>query len=82
MKKSQAATEFLIVLSIIFIIALIILGVTGAFPQFSVIGKNKAYGSYWEKQVVGLKGYAVDKGGNFKVVLINNGKRTVNITKV
>ena len=81
-KKAQAATEYLIILAVVIIIALIVIGVMGGIPGLGTSGKSKVSESYWGSQSVGLDAYAVDSTGNFRVTMRNNGRNTISVSRV
>src|SRR3989344_3264029 len=81
-KKAQAATEYLIILAVVIIIALIVIGVMGGIPGLGTAGKSKVSESYWAGQSVGVESYAIDTNGKFKFILKNNGRNSVTITRI
>ena len=82
MKKAQAATEYLIILAVVIIIALIVIGVMGGIPGMGTTNRIKVSEHYWASQPVGIDSYAVLSNGYYTFVLKNNEKKTLIIDKI
>ncbi|VVC02693.1 Uncharacterised protein [Candidatus Burarchaeum australiense] len=52
--RGQAATEYLIILAVVVIIALIVVGVLGAFPAISGTVTRQQSEAYWQNAEVGI----------------------------
>ena len=81
-KKAQAATEYLIILAVVIIIALIVIGVMGGIPGLGTSGRSRVSESYWAEQTVGVESYAVDGAGNFRITFRNNARNSITLTDV
>jgi len=81
-KKAQAATEYLIILAVVIIIALIVIGVMGGIPGLGTSGRSRVSESYWSGQTVGVDSYATDSDGDFRITFKNNGRNAVTLTRV
>jgi len=62
--KGQAATEYLIILAVVVIIALIVIGVMGGFPGMTKGISERDSAAYWAGADVGLIRYNIVKSGS------------------
>jgi phage-related minor tail protein len=84
MRRGQAAIEYLIILAVVVIIALIVIGVIGGFPGMTRGISERDSASYWAAADVGITRYFVS-GGTPTISLIvvrNNRLFAVNITSI
>ena len=84
MRRGQAAIEYLIILAVVVIIALIVIGVIGGFPGMTRGISERDSASYWAAADVGITRYFVSNGtptGGL-LVLRNNRLFSVNITNI
>jgi len=72
MKKAQAATEYLIILAVVVIIALIVIGVLGGFPGMTRGISERDSASYWSGADIGVTRYNIPVSGNATLVFRNN----------
>ena len=72
MKRAQTATEYLIILAVVIVIALIVVGVMGGIPGIGSGGQRGVSDAYWSTAEVGLPLVVVSAGGAESVVLQNN----------
>jgi hypothetical protein len=63
MKKAQTATEYLIILAVVIIIALIVVGVMGGIPGMGGNAKAKTSAAYWSTAKVSFTSYSVNSAG-------------------
>ena len=81
-KKAQAATEYLIILAVVIIMALIVIGVMGGIPELGTSGRSRVSESYWGVQTVGLEAYAIDRAGFYSLLLKNNNKKIIFLQRI
>jgi hypothetical protein len=79
LKKAQGATEYLIVLAIVIIIALIVVGVMGGIPGLGSSAGNRASASYWGNQDVSITDYAVSASGADTIIIRNNLRNAITL---
>ena len=81
-KKGQAATEYLIILAVVVIIALIVIGVLGGFPGMTRGISDRDSASYWSGADIGITRYNIPASGNSTVVFRNNKNFQVQIVNM
>jgi hypothetical protein len=84
MKRGQAAIEYLIILAVVVIIALIVIGVIGGFPGMTRGISERDSASYWASADIGITRYFVSGGtpAGSMLVIRNNRLFSVNVTKI
>ena len=83
MIKGQAAIEYLIILAVVVIIALIVIGVIGGFPGMTRGISEKDSASYWSAADVGITRYFVSHTINSSMLVIRNNKLfAINVTNL
>jgi len=84
MRKGQAAIEYLIILAVVVIIALIVIGVIGGFPGMTRGISERDSAAYWAAADVGITRYYVSAGGADTKILVlkNNRPFTINVTSI
>jgi hypothetical protein len=83
MKKGQTATEYLIILAVVIVIALIVVGVLGGIPSIGGGAKDNSLSAYWATSKVGVNSISVaNADGDVTVVLRNNLPNTIDVTSV
>jgi hypothetical protein len=70
MRRGQAAVEYLMILAVVIIIALVVVGVLGGFPTLTAGISEKESAAYWTSSDIGIVRYVV--GANTQMVLRNN----------
>ncbi len=78
-KKSQTATEYMIILAVVIIIALIAVAVLGGIPGVGAGAKKRGAETYWNVADVGVTSYANAVTGNDVLKVKNNKKNTITI---
>ena len=82
-KKAQGATEYLIILAIVIVIALIVVAAMGGIPGIGTGAKSRASASFWQTADMAIPSYAVTASNDDMVLDIrNNLRNTVSITSV
>ena len=71
-KKGQTAVEYLIILAVVIIIALIVIGVLGGIPGVGKGSGEKASKLFWSQAPVGIDNYAISAGGTDTIIVRNN----------
>ena len=83
LKRGQSSTEYLIILAVVIIIALIVIGVLGGIPGIGKTSAGRASAAYWSSADVAITDYAVDAGGDSNFMgLRNNLRNTITVTNV
>ncbi len=81
--RAQAATEYLIILAVVIIIALIVIGVLGGIPGVGTGARSRASASYWQTADIAISQYAAFAGSDdLDVALRNNLRNRVTLTSV
>ncbi|MCX6775794.1 MAG: hypothetical protein NT130_03035, partial [Candidatus Micrarchaeota archaeon] len=81
----QAAIEYLIILAVVVIIALIVIGVIGGFPGMTRGVSERDSAAYWAGADVGITRYYVKGTGDAvssQLVIRNNRLFTINLTSI
>jgi type II secretory pathway pseudopilin PulG len=82
-KKGQGATEYLIILAVIIIIALIVVGAMGGIPGIGSGAKNRASASYWQTSDIAVQSYAAHSAtDDLNVTVRNNLPNPITLTSV
>jgi hypothetical protein len=83
MKRGQAAIEYLIILAVVVIIALIVIGVIGGFPGMTRGISERDSASYWAAADVGITRYFVSSTSSSSLLVLRNNRLfAVNITGI
>jgi len=83
MKRGQAAIEYLIILAVVVIIALIVIGVIGGFPGMTRGISERDSAAYWTSADVGITRYFVSATANkTQLVVRNNRLFAINFTGI
>lgn len=69
--KAQASVEYLIILAVVIIIALVVVGVLGGFPQLTSGVSQQESASYWITGDIAVTRYIQNTSGTF-IFLRNN----------
>lgn len=80
--KGQTATEYLIILAVVIIIALIVIGVLGRIPSLGGGASSGAVSGYWSTAKIAVPNHAVTPDGNVTITLVNNMQGTIRIDNV
>lgn len=82
-KKAQTSTEYIIILAVVIIIALIVVGVLGGIPGIGKTSAGRASAAYWSTADVAITAFAFDAGGDSNVIKIRNNLRNqITVTNV
>lgn len=82
-KRAQAATEYLIILGVVIIIALIGVGMMAGIPGIGSVTKQRTSAAYWDSAEIGISSYAIDgSDGSAKLLISNNFRDAITISEV
>jgi hypothetical protein len=82
MKKSQTATEYLIILALVIVVALIVVAVMGGIPGIGKGLSKKATASFWKTTDLAIDSYAITKLGAVDLKIRNNLAQTITINSI
>jgi len=83
MRRAQAAIEYLIILAVVVIIALIVIGVIGGFPGMTRGISERDSAAYWAGADIGITRYYVSAtSGASQLVIRNNRLFQINLTGI
>lgn len=71
-KKGQTSTEYLIILGVVIVVALIVVAALGGIPGIGTSGAGKTSKLFWSSAPVGFESYAISASGSDTVVVKNN----------
>lgn len=80
--KGQAAVEYLIILAVVIIIALVVVGVLGGFPALTRGVSERESAVYWAGADIGFARYTSTSGGSPNVTAIIRNNRNFNIKQI
>ncbi len=82
-RKGQTATEYLVILAVVIVIALIVVGVLGGFPGIGSSSKRRSSELYWGSADIAVTAHSFDAAGAANVLKVrNNLRNTVTITAI
>jgi uncharacterized protein (UPF0333 family) len=85
LRKGQASIEYLIILAVVVIIALIVIGVIGGFPGMTRGLSERDSASYWTSADIGIVRYYINSSNDSvssQFVIRNNRLFTINLTNI
>lgn len=82
LKKGQTATEYLIILAVVIVIALIVVGVMGGIPGVGSRGKGGVEEAYWTTAPVGLGTVGISASGDESLVIKNNQNDVISVSSL
>jgi hypothetical protein len=80
-RKAQGATEYLILIAIVIVIALLAVAVLKGVPSIGKSSASRGSAAFWETADIGFVAYAVDSSG-ITMNIRNNMKSTITITDI
>ena len=75
MGRAQASTEYLIILAVVVILALIVVGVLGGIPSIGSSSRRRTSALYWSSADVAIVAHSVDSAGAANVFKLRNNLR-------
>jgi hypothetical protein len=83
MRKSQAATEYMIILAVVIIIALIVVGVMGGIPGIGAGARDRTSAAYWAQADIGIAAFSNSMTVSLdSVKVVNNLRSTITISQI
>jgi hypothetical protein len=83
LKRAQTATEYLIILAVVIIIALIVVGVMGGIPGIGTGAQSRASATFWGTSDIAITDVAAFSGTDaLNVTLRNNLRNSITLTTV
>ncbi len=82
MRKGQTSTEYLIILGVVIVVALIVVGALGGIPGIGKGGASKTSKLFWSAAPVGFQSYALSASGTDTVIVKNNLDTSVRLNTV
>lgn len=74
-KKAQGATEYLIILAVVIIVALIVVGAMGGIPGIGTGARQRASAAYWQASDIAIPAYAVSAAADTLNMTVKNNLR-------
>jgi len=71
-KLAQTATEYLVILAVVIVIALIVVSIMGGIPGIGKNGQDKAEQVFWQTADIALESYANSNTTGMKITVKNN----------
>ena len=81
MKKGQTATEYLIILAVVIIIALIVVGVMGGIPGMGGGARSKTSQAYWSTATLAIPS-SVIRTNDATFNIQNNAGKDITVTEI
>ncbi|MBI4158876.1 class III signal peptide-containing protein [Candidatus Woesearchaeota archaeon] len=81
-KKGQTSTEYLIILGVVIVVALIVVAALGGIPGIGTSGAGKTSKLFWASAPVGFESYAISASGTDTLVVKNNQDFSVTLNSV
>ncbi|MBU0761533.1 MAG: class III signal peptide-containing protein [Candidatus Altiarchaeota archaeon] len=82
MKKGQLSTEYLVILGVVVILALIVISVLGGFIDIGAGASSNAAKAYWGSADIGLTNWQVAETGDSSFAVRNNMDYTITVKKM
>ena len=71
-QKAQASTEYLVILAVVIVVALVVVGLMGNFIGLGGETADDASKLYWKRAEIGLSTWIMDSDGADTIVVVNN----------
>lgn len=81
-RKGQASVEYLVILAVVLIIALVVVAALGGFIDIGRQAGPQASKTYWRTAEIGLLDWAISSTGDDTLVIKNNMDYRINVTEV
>ena len=81
-KRGQGATEYMIVVGVVMIIALIAVVAMGGIPGIGKAASGRAIASYWTTADVAISSFAVSAAGSDTIIIKNNLRNQIVVNDV
>jgi hypothetical protein len=80
--KAQASTEYLVILAVVIIVALVVVAVLGGFIDIGRGAGEQAGKTYWRSADIGLMDWVMDNSGADTLAVRNNLDYKINVTAI
>ena len=80
--KGQASTEYLVILAVVIIVALVVVAILGGFIDVGRGSGEKASKTYWRGADIGLMDWVMSSAGTDTIVIRNNQDYLINVSAV
>jgi hypothetical protein len=81
-KKSQTATEYIIILAMVIIISLIVVSTLGGIPSMGASNKIRVSAAYWQNADIAITSYSMSTSGNHKLIIQNRLRNAIKINQI
>lgn len=81
-KKAQTATEYLIILAVVIIIALIVVGALGGIPGIGRGSSSRAGAAYWSTADVAITSFSINEGDAVILNVRNNMRNAITVNNI
>ena len=78
-RKAQTATEYMIILAVVIIIALIVVGVMGGIPGIGTGARSGTSSAYWKTAKIAVSSYSATEADTVTLKIRNNMPNTIKI---
>lgn len=78
-RKAQTATEYLIILAVVIVIALIVVSTLGGIPGVGRNGQQKSNEIYWKTQDLSIQSYSVSETNGVAIVMQNRVRHPITV---
>ncbi len=80
--RGQTSTEYLIILGVVIVVALIVVGALGGIPGIGKGGASKTSKLFWGSAPVGFQSFAISASGTDTIVVKNNLDSSIRLNSV
>ncbi len=81
-RRGQAAVEYLVILAVVLIIALVVVGILGGFPQLTAGIDSRQSQSYWQEADIGIVPITIPHSTTGQLTVRNNKNFKVTIRSI
>jgi hypothetical protein len=81
-KKSQTATEYIIILAIVIIISLIVVSTLGGIPSMGASNKIRVSAAYWQNADIAITSYSMSASENHTLIIQNRLRNAIQIEEI
>lgn len=81
-RKSQTATEYIIILAVVIIISLIVVTTLGGIPSLGTSNKIRVSAAYWQNADVAIISYSMSLSGTHTLIIQNRLRNAISIESI
>jgi len=81
-RKAQASTEYLVILAVVIVVAVVVVGIMTNFIPLGGQTSDKANKIYWQNAEIGLLDWLMSSDGQDSLVVRNNGQYDIYIQNI